>query len=227
MTSEQDDSKEVNTSLSKSIANENLFDVLTTIGDARLSVIMESATTTEILASLSSIPVLGILAGMWKANSSIQNELYFRKVVRFLRGLNSTSAEDRAKFITKLGCENKIEKFGETILLLLERVDDINKPSIIGRIMAAHINGHLDYEKAMRLAAIVNRCYAQDLEYLRKFREGTQGNNYNIADALFSVGLLANKGIDGGTIRNPFSGGTIYSLNEYGEALQKYGWDLA
>ena len=217
MTTEQD-SKEVNASLSKSLANENLADVLTTIGDASLSIAIESET-------FSSIPILGILAGMWKANRSIQNELYFRKVFRFLGGLNSTSAEDRVKFIAKLSRENKTEEFGETILLLLERVDDIKKPIIIGRIMAAHINGHLGYEKAIRLAAIVNKCYAQDLEYLKTFHEGTQGDNYNIADALFSVGLLANKGIDGGNFSHPSSGGTIYSLNEYGKILKKHGLD--
>jgi len=221
MTIEEDFSiNELCISLPKSLANENLTDVLATIGDAGLDAIIDSG-------SLDGVPFLGILTGILKAKRSVENELYFRKIYRFLLSLESTSVEDRVKFVNELTRKGKMEEFGETILLLLERIDDIKKPSIIGNIMAAHISGHLAYDKAMRLAAIVNKCYSQDLGYLQQFREGTQGNMYYIADALFSVGLLANIGIDGGNAGDPNSGGAIYSLNEYGKLLVKYGWPKA
>ena len=95
---------------------------------------------------------------------------------------------------------------------------DMAKPRIIGRVIAAHIDGHIDAEKAMRLAAIVSRCYAHDLEYLRSFEPGTQGDGSDIAATLYSAGLLSFAGTD----YNP-DGGIIYELNTYSKLLLKYG----
>ncbi len=107
--------------------------------------------------------------------------------------------------------------------LSLDRIDDATKPIIVGHLMAAHVEGNLTYDEAIRLAAMVNRCYAPDLDYLINFKSGTQREMQAIADALFSTGLLRNCGLDGGTIDDALSGGTIYEINRYGELLIKYG----
>lgn len=137
--------------------------------------------------------------------------------------MENTTQKDRKEFVKRLGDDDKIETFGKTILLIFERIDDVEKPSIIGRILSAHIRGKMTYDDAMRIAAIVNRGYLQDLIYLKVFKDGTQGNNEAVADALFSIGLLSNQGIDGGSFSNPNSGGTIYAFNKFSKLLVKYG----
>ncbi len=204
---------DLRTSLTHSIGTPELADELATIGDVALDGLITSG-------ALDGVPILGSLIGVYKAQKDIRQSLYLQKVIRFLRGLAGTTAADRAAFTSRLNNSNKMEEFGETILLILDKIDDTTKPGIIGKIMAAHINGKINYSTAMRLASIVNRCYAADLEYLRTFKSGIQHPSEDIADALFSAGLLANGGIDGGGANQDIRpGGAIYHLNKYGRLL--------
>jgi hypothetical protein len=65
-----------------------------------------------------------------------------------------------------------------------------------------------------------------DLNYLTRFSDGIQSNP-NIATSLQSAGLLNFAGMEGGNLGEPFSGGVVYKLNEYGKMLLQYGLDSA
>lgn len=144
--------------------------------------------------------------------------------MKFLQQLNSTTEEDRKSFVAGLKNSGQLERFGENVLLILSRVDDALKPRIIGRLVAAHISGKVkSYTKTMRLVAIVNRVYIEDLNYLRSFKPGVQEDD-NISASLFAAGLLTNTGIDGGGAdQEKKPGGYTYELNEYAELLLEHG----
>lgn len=203
-------------SLTLSIASTETVDALATVADAGIDAAISSG-------ALDGVPIFGIITGLTRAGRHIKDELFVRKTARFLQGLSTTSQDAKRRFVEDLQAKGKVEMFGETILLILERIDDAMKPLIIGRLMAAHVEGNLTYDEAIRLAAMVNRCYMPDLDYLIKFKPGPQREMQEIADALFSTGLLRNSGLDGGTIGDALSGGTIYEINRYGELLIKYG----
>ena len=200
----------------ESFGGEKTKDVLAIIGDAGLNAALSSD-------ALGGVPVIGAIYGLFKAGKEVRHELYVRQIARFLSGLSSTTEDERAIFIDSLNERGKSEKFGEAILILLDKVDDIVKPVIIGRIMAAHIKGHLDYDKAMRLSHMVNKSYGKDLDHLKNFHNGTQGRMAIVAESLCSIGFLSNNGVDGGRFSDPEAGGIIYGMNEYGEALVKFG----
>ncbi|KJU86357.1 hypothetical protein MBAV_001449 [Candidatus Magnetobacterium bavaricum] len=203
-------------SVADSLRSEKLTDLLVITDDVGRNIFIESG-------ELWDIPVVGMLNGIWKTGREISHELFVRKILRFLEALDITTAEERFRFTEWLESKGTTERFGETILRLIDKVDDTVNAKIIGRIMAALIKEHINYDKAMPLVHIISKCYAKDLEYLRSFREGTQGNMTEVADALFSAGLLLNLGIDG-SFDDPESGGTIYALNEYGKILVEFGW---
>jgi hypothetical protein len=205
------------TSLWKSITSGKLTDVFAMTSDAALDAAASGA--------LNGVPVVGLLAGMARAGRSVRDQLYLRKMILFLHNLKTTSQEKRDAFIASLADQKELERFGDTITLILEQNDDLRKPGIIGRVMAAHIEGHIEYAKAMRLAAIVNRAYAADLDYLKSFKPGVQAHSPDVAASLFSAGLLADAGTDGGTYGQDSSGGTLYEMNEYGGLLVQYGLD--
>lgn len=207
---------ELGNSLAASIVSQETTDLVATIGDTAMDAAISSG-------AFDGVPVLGIATGLWRAGKEVQQQLFARKVLRFLGETNKVSLAERCTFAKHLDADERTAEFGETILLILERIDDTRKPSIIGRVMAAHIRGDLDYAKAMRLASIVSRCYVQDLELLRTFAPGVQREKTPIAESLFAVGLLSNGGIDDGDASDPFSSGTIFNLNEYGELLIQFG----
>jgi hypothetical protein len=141
-----------------------------------------------------------------------------KKLIKFLQGLEETSKEERAGFVSKLEEDGQTEYFGETILLILDRIDDSEKSTIVGRILAAHISGKIQsFVKTKRLIAIINRAYTADLSYLASFQPGVQ-KDHDVAASLSAAGLLENIGIDGGNVE-PGSGGYIYDLNTYGRLL--------
>ena len=203
-------------SLAESLDSESLTDFFSTIGDAALDVAISSR-------ALDGVPIFGALTSLFRAQRDIRKSLFVRQVARFLFGLKRTTEEDRRRFTGRLRKEGKLEEFGEAILLILDRVNDTNKPTIIGRIMAAHIAGEIEYVKAMRLVSIVDRCYAEDLEYLRSFQPGLQGPWSEIAAMLQAAGLLAISGEDLGGFTEDEPGGSLYELTSYGRLFVKFG----
>jgi hypothetical protein len=201
----------VSTSLIESIRSERLTDALASAADIGTEAVSEAK-----------IPGISTLVGIYRAQKQVRQNLELRNVIRFLQSLETTSAERRREFTDRLRREGKASEFGENNLLILSRVDDIKKPEMIGRLMAAHIDGNIPFGKAMRLVAIVNRCYVQDLAYLQAFKRGVQRSGTDIAASLFSAGLLADCGLDSGDYADPESGGTVYDLNEYRRLLREY-----
>lgn len=202
------------TSLTRSIATESLANVLEKFSETALDSVLEAGI-------LRDIPVIGVINGMMKAGRDIRELLFLRKIAIFLKEISNTSMENRNEFVEQLDRDGKQHEFGQAILTLLDRSEDMKKPELIAKLLSAHIKGRIDYSKAMRLCAIVSRCYTQDLVLLKKFEEGTQGENAPIAESLFSVGLLSHGGIDGGTWEGR-DGGVIFVMNEYGRLFSEH-----
>ena len=200
-------------SLVNSVASENLQDALTDVGEKGVGILLDSDV-------LRDIPVFGTLTRLYRATREIQHQIYLRKVLRFLHELSSVPSYKRQEFIRNLGDEILQQEFGETILLLLERADNMQKPVMIGKIMAACIEGRILYEEALRLCYIVDRSYVQDLNWLRSFKPGLQDQHDPIAQALNATGVLTINGIDGGGATA--GGGVGYELTRYGQLLLQH-----
>ena len=215
MTSPTEPTNDPAKALTLSIGSERLTDELKTVGDA-----VADATATF----LNGVPILGIMVGAARVANDLRKELEYRRMVRFLRRIAETTEAQRQAFVADLERKGRYAAFGENMLLLPDRLDDISKPTIVDKILAAHIKGLIDYDKAMRLNAIVSRCYAADLNYLKTFKRGTQRKSEGVADMLYAAGLLANVGVDGSTFAEARQedGGTIFDLNEYGRLLLQY-----
>lgn len=205
----------MDTALTRSVATQSLADVLGAISETAIDAALESG-------ALQDIPVIGTITGALKAGSDIKSALFFRKITLFLKTLSEISYEDRRKFIDGMESMEKKHKFGEAILLLLEKAEDMSKPILIAKIINAYIMGHVEEAKAFRICSMIDRCYVQDLEILKNFSDGTQGENTLIAETLLSIGFLSNGGFDGGTASDLDSGGVIYNINEYGKIFVQY-----
>jgi len=180
---------------------------------------------------LRDIPIVNILHSSYQIGVAIDQQLFTKKIQNFLEELSNVSYEERLKFVEWIEQmeQNPKEKgkFGETLLLLIDSADSLEKPSIVGRLFKHHILEKISYEDAMRLSYIVNRVYMSDLNYLTSFTPGTQSNP-DIAASLQSAGLLKLAlSMDFGYLDEPSPAGIIYELNNYGDMLLKYGLDSA
>lgn len=165
------------------------------------------------------IPGVGKVLEGARIFTSMRDRVYLNKVARFLREFDSISAERRNAFFSSFRSHEDLERFGETVLLLLERADEIDKPSVIGRLHRAAAFDELTLETAQRLSAIVNRAYMADLHCLQHFEDELSGFQNEVTSALHALGLLSIKSVDLNRDDDPNG----YQLSGFGRQLLDYG----
>ena len=217
----ENDLDRISTDLVKSLNRGELTDLGATIGDVALDGIIGSG-------ALDGVPVLGTMVSIARTGSAIRDLVFQRKVLAFLVSFGTeTNPTARQEFVRKIEEQDNVQRFGETILLLLERMDDLSKPVIVGRLMAAAARGDMILKEALRLSRIVDRAFIEDLRLLPELVDDKVQPDEAVADALFSAGLLSNVGSDGGTFLSVDEGGepggTIYSRNRYAQLLIEFG----
>ncbi|NTG38705.1 hypothetical protein G6K91_31050 [Agrobacterium rhizogenes] len=217
----ENDLDRISTDLVKSLNRSELSDLGATIGDVALDGVIGSG-------ALDGVPVIGTMVSIARTGSAIRDLVFQRKVLAFLASFGTeTDPTARQEFVRKIEEQDNGQRFGETILLLLERMDDLSKPVIVGRLMAAAARGDMLLKEALRLSRIVDRAFIEDLVLLPDLIDNKVQPDEGVADALFSAGLLSNDGSDGGTYlsveKGGEPGGTIYSRNRYARLLVEFG----
>lgn len=196
-------------------SKDNLLELISDAAEFGLDSVLESE-------ELKQIPVIGSLARLAKIGASVRDRLYARKLLRFLREVSTVPPEERAKFAEGISSRGNKERAGEALLLLIDRLDHMTKPEIVGRIVRSAMLGEIDYESSLRLSAMVERAYFSDLLLLPKAETG-MGIDIDVAESLASVGLLHRR-VEPNLFlaedtRNPNL--TFYSLTEQGKLLVK------
>lgn len=217
----ENDLDRISTDLVRSLKRGELSDLGATIGDVALDGIISSG-------ALDGVPVIGTMVSIARTGSAIRDLVFQQKVLAFLASFGTEAdPTTRQEFVRKIEEQDNGQRFGETILLLLERMDDLSKPVIVGRLMAAAARGDMLLKEALRLSRIVDRAFIEDLVLLPDLIDNKVQPDEGVADALFSAGLLSNDGSDGGTYLSVEEGGepggTIYSRNRYARLLVEFG----
>lgn len=207
-------------SLLNSIEHESLNDLAIEYTELSLDAFLEDGI-------LKDIPFFGSLYKGIKGVLGIKDALFAQKVFKFLTQIASISFDERRRFIAKIESDsNEKIKVGQTLLLILDKLDDFDKPKIIGNLFSATIKSQITYDEFLRLSLIVQRAYYSDLIKLNNsvnYSETTR-------DHFSSIGLLVPKikKVYGGY--NKFIVGSDtpelvieYELSSLSRKLYKYG----
>ncbi|MES2373425.1 MAG: hypothetical protein V4557_12645 [Bacteroidota bacterium] len=131
------------------------------------------------------IPVIGSLYKLAKVAMGIRENIFAKKVLKFLIELKGIPGEERKKFIAGLDSDtHKIHKVGEKIIVILERLDDIDKATIVGRLLRAAIKEYIPYEHFLKLSSIVDKAFFTDLQQLK----GQSTDNWGIREIYYALG---------------------------------------
>ena len=200
-------------SLIDSVSKNDLKELLGTAAEAGLDSVLEQE-------SLKQIPVFGTLIKITSLGINLRDRLFAKKIIRFLREIGDIPQNKRSAFAKKLNSKKQKRHAGESILLLLDRLDDINKPVIIRRIVRLAILGEIDFDTSMKLSAMVDRSYISDLVLLPQAERG-KGIPDETSEALATVGLLERRiekdvlGLKGTVGANIM----FYHISSYGKLL--------
>lgn len=180
---------------------------------------------------LKELPVIKTIHAMWRFGRSINEAFFLKKLAVFLFELHETSVEQRRNIIYKIENEEEYaNKVSEALVVIIDRLDDTIKLSIIGRLFKAVIEQNVDYQDFRRLAHTVNMCFGLDLIRLGKSWNGNDTKKYNTDQFLIFnitttdfVAIMNDEMADETT--NPKEENSRTSLTELGEKLLKYGLD--
>jgi hypothetical protein len=162
---------DVGMSLIETIISPELQDVMTDFGEIALDSIMKDGI-------LKDVPVIGSIVGFSKAAISIRDKLLVQKILYFLRELSDTTEEERKNFLQ--GFEDnprEQRRVGENLMLLLDRLDDLDKPAMIARLLKAYVKGDIgNYDEFIYYSSVVDRMLMIDLSaLLLNFSQGAIG----------------------------------------------------
>ena len=164
---------------------------------------------------LKDIPIVNSVVGFFKLGASVNDAIFLKKLLRFLVEINSTSIDDRKNIIAKIEQDEAYgKKVGESILMVLDRVDDLIKASIIGKLFKAVVEQRINNDTFQRLCYSVDRVYIKDIDELRKSKK-SQPISYEIKNALFICGLMKRTSFGDLMI----SGDNEFEINELGKTL--------
>ena len=159
------------------VAADNVVDAGTSILDAALAVFEESGDAMLDAGPqiLQHIPVVGVMFKLYKAGIAINQQAFAHKLAGFLHELGSVPLKTRRAFVNRFDEDLAFrQKVGDNLVLLLDKADDVDKGSLLGKLLTCYISGSIDYEGYMRFASIINRAHFSDVMALKKasYEEG-------------------------------------------------------
>ena len=176
--------------LIKSISND-FKSVSVDIGELTLDSFLESGI-------LKDIPFFSSFAKVASIGKSIPELLFAKKVLKFLIELDKIPHHKRISFLSRIEHDPKFEnRVGEQLLLFIDRMDDIEKTTLLAKVFSKYILEVIDYEMFVRLSTVIDKSLLSDLMRLKDY-DSNKDSSYTTL-SLVNVGLLYQSVSDGGT----------------------------
>lgn len=153
----------VGTSLLESICSPGVADIAAIIGDSMLDLVLDNGI-------LEKIPVIGLLVKGYGLVMTVRDRLFLKKVAMFLHETKNITESEKNQFGKKLASNPSFcRKVGENLVLLLDRQENFDKASILGKVFTGYIRGDIQYDLFLKLAAAIDRTFIEDLKNLETY----------------------------------------------------------
>lgn len=130
---------------------------------------------------LKDLPLIGSIVKVFKGVLDIRDRIFIAKIARFLYRLSKIPQENRDRFKNKISQEPKLkQRVGETLILIFDRLDDLEKPDFIAKCFSSYLGGKISFAQFRRLASAVDMAFVDDLKALvvRKAEKGEYSDDH-------------------------------------------------
>ncbi|WP_205504573.1 hypothetical protein [Rufibacter psychrotolerans] len=172
------------------------------------------------------IPFIGTGISVVKLINSFSDRILLTKILHFINELGLKNQKEVSDFKDKYLKDKDYSKIGSKILLVLERADSLTKIQWLAKSLRLFVDQEISKNEFLRICSIINSAYVEDVHQITVFDRREKITSHNdlidayVLDHLFSIGLLANHGFDGGNAAGT-NAGTIYALNKFGKILKE------
>jgi hypothetical protein len=113
---------------------------------------------------LKDIPILGTAVKLLRASDTIRDKLFAEKIYSFLHEIHKFSQSDIEKMRKKSAdSPHESVKIGNTLLMVLDKVSDLDKPKLLGQLFIAYLDNVISVDDFRRLIHAVDVAFVDDL----------------------------------------------------------------
>lgn len=145
---------------------------------------------TDIIDSLSGMPILGSLLRIGKIGLNVIDLFFIRKLAKFIEQSDEISEEEKNNFLSSLD-KKDYEHISSYLLHLLYISEEEEKARIMGMIYKARILNEIDNDMMLRLCSIVYKSFLLDFKKLPFYKEQNKEDSIE-ANNFINLGLIDN-----------------------------------
>ena len=160
------------------------------------------------------IPFVDRAIKIWRAAGKFRDAMLARKLLSFITDPSLHTADARARMRERAESKDS-EKVGEMLFLVLERLNDMQKPTWLARSYAAYLADEITANDFRRIASAIDIAFCDDLSELITSHEELAYDNGSWMKNLVTSGLVELR------IPAPLGGRpTMYELSKWGKMLR-------
>jgi hypothetical protein len=126
-----------------------------------IEAIIEGVSYVDVLID---VPVIGTAFKVLRGADAFRDKLFAAKISRFLKQLDKIPQSDIEKMRKKIADSPKeSEKVGSTLLMVLDKVSDLDKPELLGKLFIAYLDNVISVDDLRRLIHAVDVAFVDDL----------------------------------------------------------------
>lgn len=167
------------------VTDQGAIDALSALGEAAFDSVVEDGLVRD-------IPIVGTVVGFARAGLALRDRLFLRKLTKFATRLQEIPEVDRQQFASDLKI-NPAQRaaVGDSLVILLDRLDDLAKPQLVGNAFAAYVRGQIGFPEFQRLARAIDRvALPSDLQHLKGWSAALRKVPADAGFSLQNAGLL-------------------------------------
>ncbi len=174
---------------------------------------------------LKEVPYIKGVVALFKVPLAIRDQLFLRKVAGFLAACPRFTDTEKEAFLREhLNDRQKSKKLAESIVLILDRLDDLEKPQMLAKIFAAFVQGKIGFDIFKRLATAIDAGSIEDLREFAKIKAvpEVRPKTEDIQTRILHTNLVRT-----GLVGLPHFSGTVpitgvaFVISELGKTFQK------
>lgn len=151
---------ELGISVLKSACSSEAKDLAVDWGELGLDALLKEGVLKDAL-------MLGTVVKICAISKTICDALFVQKVWDFLRACPKFTEAERAAFTEEYLAEpKKAQRLGGAIVLILDKLDDLEKPEMLANVFAAFLRRQISCDAFRRLSAGIDIASAEDLKAL-------------------------------------------------------------
>lgn len=172
-----------------------------------------------LIGAFNCIPVLGGVVASYLQIARSNRETYlemefYRKLLALIYSIKELKPDDIKSFMDEVEY-NARDFSGSVITHLVNKIDNVNKASILANLIKSRVNNEISIHDFFRLSSMLDRIPYIDLNELEKYQKAYYDDSGD-TELLYATGALKLDTIDA-------QEENLYIISELGRKLLKYG----